>query len=99
MSKQYIFRAIALRDVEKITCYIANENLVAAENMRNEILKACEIIAENPYIGQERFDLTDRSVRFLAFHRNYMIIYSAISTPVQFLRIYNTARNIDLVLH
>ena len=51
------------------------------------------------YIGQERTDLTDKNVRFYSAHRNYMIIYNPIVKPIEIIRIYNTARNIDLVLH
>lgn len=84
-------------DLEQIIYHIASGSPAAAHKMKNAIMKACELLGENPYVGQIRTDLTTKPVRFWAVHRNYMIIYSA-ETPVKILRIYNTAQDVSSLL-
>lgn len=95
----YTIEVNAQRDIRQITKYISNENPIAAEKMYDAIIKACELLGKNPYIGQERSDLTNKPVRFWAVHRNYMIIYNPSKNPVQILRVYNSARNVESVFH
>ncbi len=95
----YVIEVNAWRDIRQITGYISSENPHAADRMYDALMKACEIIGKNPYIGQERVDLTRKPVRFWVVSRNYMIIYNANSKPVQILRVYNAARDIASILH
>ena len=99
MAKLYILLPEARRDLRHITSYIAVENPTAAEKMKSKIMVACVKLGEYPYMGQERMDLTKKPVRFLAVHRNYMIIYNANTNPVQILRIYHSAMDVEGVYH
>lgn len=99
MPSNYILIPQAKLDMNKIVRYISRDNTVAARKLRESIIDACEIIGKNPYIGQERGDLTNKNVRFFVAHHNYMIIYKADTSPVQILRIYNSAQHVDSILH
>ena len=99
MRKNYKLLPLAQADFRSILHYIGRDNIVAAERMRELFYYAFRRLGVNPYIGQEREDLTDKAVRFLVVYHNYMIIYKADTNPVQILRIYNSAQNIDSILH
>ena len=66
--------------------------------MRKLFNDALQKIGDHPHLGQEREDLTEKSVRFWPVHRSYMVIYDTNTTPVNILRIYNSARDVGILL-
>lgn len=62
----------AVDDLEAITDYIADHNVVAAYNLEDHILKCAENLSEHPYLG-----ISGRVVgtRELLVHPNYWLIY------------------------
>ena len=99
MRKNYELSPLAKADIRSILRYIGQNNLFASERMRDLFYAAFRKLGEYPYMGQERVDLTKKPVRFLAVHRNYMIIYNANTNPVQILRIYHSAMDVEGVYH
>lgn len=54
----------AFRDIDEIWEFIAEDNLDAADRIRDEIFAACEKLAEMPGMGHLRDDLADEPLRF-----------------------------------
>jgi plasmid stabilization system protein ParE len=54
----------ATQDISDIWAYIARDNIDAARRVRLALLAACRRLAQNPGIGHQREDLTDKPVRF-----------------------------------
>jgi plasmid stabilization system protein ParE len=60
---EYQFTPQAANDFE-IWCYIARDNIEAANRVEASILKACDLLAAAPLAGHIRNDLSDLPVRF-----------------------------------
>lgn len=54
----------AFNDVDEIWEFIAEDNLDAADRVRDEIFAACDKLAEMPGMGHLRKDLADEPLRF-----------------------------------
>ena len=80
-------------DLAKIYAYISRDNLDAAERMLDKLLSACDLLTDNPRIGQYRADLTPLPVRFWLVHPRYFLIYRG-ENPVEIVRV--LAANIDI---
>ncbi|NJL09959.1 MAG: type II toxin-antitoxin system RelE/ParE family toxin [Calothrix sp. SM1_7_51] len=52
--KPYIVSPRAEDDLAKIYAYISQDNLDAAEQMLDKLLAACDLLTDNPRIGQVR---------------------------------------------
>jgi plasmid stabilization system protein ParE len=61
-------------DLFDIWSYVAPINLKAADRLENEIIQACERLADQPDLGHFRRDLTDKPVRFFLVHANYLVV-------------------------
>lgn len=91
--KPYILSPRAEDDLARIYAYISQDNLDAAERMLDKLLTACELLADNPRIGQIRADLTPLPVRFWLVHPRYFLIYRG-ENPVEIVRV--LAANMDI---
>jgi plasmid stabilization system protein ParE len=80
-------------DLFDIWSYIASTNLEAAERLENEIVQACERLADRPDLGHFRRDLTDKPVRFFPVRANYLVVYDSASEPLEVLRVLHGARD------
>ncbi len=94
----YFLTPEAIQDIEGIWLYIARDNTDAADTLENSIHEACAQMAEFPFMGHTRNDLTDRPVRFWLVKRNYLIVYNPASTPLKVLRVLHGARNAAALL-
>lgn len=84
--KSYILSPLAEDDLARIYAYISQDNLDAAERMLDKLLAACDLLADNPRIGQIRADLTSLPVRFWLVHPRYFLIYRD-ENPVEIVRV------------
>jgi plasmid stabilization system protein ParE len=84
--KPYILSPRAEDDLARIYAYISQDNLDAAEQMLDKILAACDLLTDNPRIGQIRTDLTPLPVRFWLVHPRYFLIYRS-ENPIQIVRV------------
>ncbi len=91
--KPYILSEQSENDLTRIYAYIAQDNLDAAEPMLDKLLSACELLMDNPRIGQYRTDLTPLPVRFWLVHPRYFLIYRG-ENPIEIVRI--LAANMDI---
>ena len=71
----------AAQDVDEIWEYIAVDNPLAAQRVREEILDEIRKLVEFPHIGHRRPDLTSRLLRFQVV-RNYVIAYAPNEKPL-----------------
>src|ERR1039458_6660809 len=88
----------ARRDVQEVWAYIAHDSTEAAARFRQEIRDACRRLAQHPYAGHQRSDLTTRSdVLFWPVY-SYLIIYRPDSKPLEILRVLHGNRDVTRVL-
>jgi plasmid stabilization system protein ParE len=84
----------ARKDIKTIWSNIACDSLEAAARVRQEIRDACRRLAQHPYIGHERDDLTSRKdVRFWPVY-SYLIIYRPATRPLEILRVLHGKRDV-----
>ena len=91
--KPYILSPRAEDDLARIYAYIREDNLDAAERMLDKLLSACDLLTDNPRIGQYRADLTPLPVRFWLVDPRYFLI-SRGENPVEIVRV--LAANMDI---
>ena len=91
--KPYILSPRAEDDLGRIYAYIMQDNADAAERMLDKLLSACDLLTDNPRIGQYRADLTPLPVRFWLVHPRYFLIYRG-ENPVEIVRV--LAANMDI---
>jgi antitoxin ParD1/3/4/toxin ParE1/3/4 len=87
----------AFRDIEEIWEFIAEDNLDAADRVREKIFTACEKIAELPGMGHLRKDLADEALRFWPVY-SYLIIYRPDVEPLEIVRVLHGARDVERLL-
>ncbi len=92
--KSYILSPQAENDLAGIYAYIGRDNIDAAERMLDKLLTACELLTDNPRIGQYRYDLTPIPIRFWLVQPRYFLIYRG-ENPVEIVRV--LAANMDIV--
>jgi antitoxin ParD1/3/4/toxin ParE1/3/4 len=93
----FILSPQAFRDIDEIWEFIAEDNLDAADRVRDEIFTACEKLAEMPGMGHLREDLADEPLRFWRVY-SYLIIYRPDSQPLEIVRVLHGARDISTLL-
>lgn len=91
------FSPEAFRDIDEIWEYIAEDNLDAADRVRDEIFTACQRLAEMPGMGHLREDLADEPLRFWPVY-SYLIIYRPESKPLEVVRVLHGARDVKRLL-
>ena len=96
--KPVVFNPVAMEDLGEIVSYIAQDNSVAAGDVRQDILDTAEVIGEQPYLGVRPRVSAPRfaGIRFLPALRypNYLLFYRELPGEVEVLRILHGARNL-----
>ena len=85
MSPRYQLTPSAQQDVDRITDFIAEDNVEAALRVHDALEEAFRRLAESPAMGHTRADLTVRPVKFWSVY-SYLIVYDparAFFTTVQ----------------
>jgi antitoxin ParD1/3/4/toxin ParE1/3/4 len=96
--KDFILSPQARLDLIEIWTYIAEEDIDAADRVRERLHEAILKIAEMPGIGHLREDLADEPLRFWPVF-SYLIIYRADSGPLEIVRILSSRRDIRALLN
>lgn len=96
--KDFIVSPQARLDLIEIWTYIAEEDIDAADRLRERLHDAILKIAEMPGIGHLREDLADEPLRFWPVS-HYLIIYHADSEPLEIVRILSSRRDIRALLN
>ena len=78
--------------------YIARDSVEAAARVRREIRDACRRLAQHPYSGHQRGDLTTRQdVLFWPVY-SFLIIYRPDKKPLEVLRVLHGNRDVSRIL-
>src|SRR5580698_8463812 len=88
----FVLHPEAYADLEEIWEYIAGDNLDAADRVREEIFETMQSLAEFPYIGRSRPDLTARPLRFQSL-RDYVIAYAPDEKPIVIVAVLHGRRS------
>lgn len=82
----------AKSDLKEIWQYIAQDSVKNADAFLAQIENKCQTLAENPFLGRSRDELTDN----LRSHsiKAYTIFYCPIPNGVEIIRILHGARDI-----
>ena len=82
----------AEQDLMDIWCYIAPENMPAADKLLREIDDKCALLAHFPNMGQARHDISD-DLRHFPVGR-YLILYRITEQTLEVVRVIHTARRL-----
>ena len=81
----------ALRSVDDIAAYIANDNPIRATSFVLELQEAVTKLQAHPGMGRAG---RVPGTRGLVLHKNYIAIYRARGDDVEILRLHHAARNL-----
>jgi len=87
----------AAANIREIWEFIAEDNVAAAERVRQELQDAMRGLADTPGKGHLREDLTDKAVRFWRV-RSYLIVYRPDTDPLEIVAVLHGARDIPRLL-
>ena len=93
----YFLSPAAENDVSEIIDYLSDENPIIAHEFLDVLYASMQNLADHPYMGHKRDDLTEKAVRFWPFKWHYLIIYKA-ETPVEIVRVLSGYRDIVSLL-
>lgn len=85
--KDYKIKNIAIKDIETIADYIANDNKKIAQELIKTFEKTFEKLAKYPNLGVTRKDFTHKDVKFFVVKKNYLIVYNIEKDTVCILRV------------
>src|ERR1700744_5347443 len=96
----YVLTPLAKADIFDIWTYIADHNQDAADRVELAIFDACAFLAESPFRGHSRPDITVRPLRFWTLNRypNYTIVYRPDQSPLQIVAVIHGKRDIARIL-
>lgn len=89
--RRTIFTSRARRDLAEAWDYIADENLIAANNFLHRVEKAVELLEQMPGIGHSRPDAPSQ-YRFWTV-KPYLLAYRFTSKSLTILRVIHGARD------
>lgn len=89
----YYLSPIAQQDLESIVRYLVDHNQQSAESFVNRTIDIFNNLAEHPYLGHVRDDLTDKPVRFLTIKWRYLVVYKP-TQPLEIVRVLNGYQDI-----
>lgn len=96
----YVLTPLAKADIFQIWSYIAVESVDAADRVEQAPHEACSFLAENPWRGHSRPDLTTHPLRFWTLTRypNYAVVYRPDTVSLQVVAVLHGKRNIRRLL-
>ena len=77
--------------------YIAQDDVNAADRVRDALFEAMSNLAAMPGTGHRRDDQTDEPLRFWSVHR-YLIIYRPDTHPLEIVRVVSGYRDVTALL-
>ena len=82
-------------DIAQIRCYIASDNVSAADRFVGELFDLFQLLGKNPEIGQQRDDLRSK-LRSMS-HGNYVVFYYPSAQGAEIVTVVHGTRDIDAV--
>jgi addiction module RelE/StbE family toxin len=91
------FSPQAVRDLEEIFGYIAEDNLEAAERVRRIILNTADLLAQHPELGRRirKASVRHQQIRWLVVPKflNYLIFYQPHEETIIVVRVLHAAQD------
>lgn len=94
---EYVLSEDADLDLDDIWEYIAADSVDAADRWIGKLFDAFDALGTTPGMGHKREDLTDLPVLFWPVG-NYLIIYRALSNPIEIVAVTQGSRDIPAFL-
>lgn len=90
----------AERDIAQIWQSIAKNNPSAAARVEVAFFGAFELLADRPFAGHVRQDLTALPLRFWTITRypNYIVVYQPEADPLMIIAVLHSRRNLSPIL-
>jgi len=85
----------AEQDLDEIWFYIALDNVVAADNLLDDIDSSCQLLAMQPQAGRLRPELTPELRSFPV--GRYMVFYQPQDDGIEVVRVLHSARDIESI--
>jgi len=97
---RYRFTLPAASHLYDIWSFIAENNPEAADRVEEAVFRACDLLADSPFLGRVRRDLTSLPVRFwvLRPYAKFLIVYDPETKPLQIVRVLHGARHLPSIL-
>lgn len=96
--KPVIFNPIAVTDLDEITGYIAQDNIVAAADVRLAVYDTAESLSQHPALGiTPRFSSRRfAGIRFIPCdsYPSYLLFYREDMVEIEILRVLHGSRNL-----
>lgn len=93
---QVIHSNQARLDLLSIWLYIAEDNPNAADKLLDNIGSTCELLGENPKLGQARPDIAP-TMRHLPI-KNYLILYQEQPLGIEIIRVIHGSRDLNEII-
>ena len=92
-NRRIFYSGPARRDLDEIWDYIAADNPIAASKFVDKMLTAAQSYANQPRLGEARFDLMPDCRHFTV--GQYVIYYRPVADGIEQIRILHGARSVD----
>ena len=98
MNRRFILSPEAVRDLVQIwRCVKRESSRETADRVEAVVRGKFIYLADFPYAGHWRRDVTDAPVRFFSVY-SYLIVYRPETTPLQIVGILHGGRNVEEIL-
>lgn len=96
MTVGFQFTPQAIKDIDGIWHFIAEDNKQAADFVEAEFIATCRRLARHPLMGTKRRDITPLPVRFwtVTKYPNYVIVYRAETRPLQIVAVLHSRQRL-----
>ena len=97
----YRFTPEAEDDLFEIWCYIARDNVAAANRVESAVHDACAFLAQYPQSGSQRKHVTALPVHFWTVQQypNYVVVYRPETQPLEIIRVLHGMRDLRRLLN
>ena len=90
---QYIISPTAIRDLEQISDYYSDRNLVAGERFLEDFTKKCRYLTQFPRIGRS-YEHLQAGMRGISLDR-HIIFYQLLTDGIEILRVLRGDRDLE----
>ena len=97
MSRELLYRSVALTDLDGIFDFIANHNPVRAGTYIDDIQDACAQLRDTPMMGVAR-PAFGHEVRVLNLWRRIVVVYQVGPDAVTILRVFGAGRDYEALM-
>ncbi len=93
----FVFSETARKDMLALWEYIAQDDIDAADRVRDTIREAINNLVTLPGMGHRRDDVADETLRFWPVF-SYLIVYRPQTDPLEIVRVISGYRDIAVLL-